>query len=205
MVYEKLQSALSEEEQVVYKQRCDELAPSLRYCAYNIGDQSAMDDLLSLRSQAHGELLDNLDTLVAQTRDRRTEVLSETTWRGRTFPVRPERVRLFLLADRDLTTNQDVADASIADRIEQLERHLMDCKDALAAARDELKNDPASKGKSSSSGGPLSPLQYLVSYITYIRLSRNIQRNNLMVQAAKTSLSDKAASAEVTKYKPVGN
>ncbi|XP_046660042.1 signal recognition particle subunit SRP68 [Homalodisca vitripennis] len=196
MVYEKLQSALSEEEQVVYKQRCDELAPSLRYCAYNIGDQSAMDDLLSLRNQAHGELLDNLDTLVAQTRDRRTEVLSETTWRGRTFPVRPERVRLFLLADRDLTTNQDVAEASIADRIEQLERHLMDCKDALAAARDELKNDPASKGKSSSSGGPLSPLQYLVSYITYIRLSRNIQRNNLMVQAAKTSLSDKAASAE---------
>lgn len=61
MVYEKLQSALSEEEQPVYKQRCDELAPSLRYCAYNIGDQTAMDDLVSLRSQAHGDLLDNLD------------------------------------------------------------------------------------------------------------------------------------------------
>lgn len=61
MVYEKLCSALTEEEQLIYKQRCDELAPSLRYCAYNIGDQSAMDDLVSLRSQAHGELLENLD------------------------------------------------------------------------------------------------------------------------------------------------
>uniref|UniRef100_A0A1B6L3X3 Signal recognition particle subunit SRP68 n=1 Tax=Graphocephala atropunctata TaxID=36148 RepID=A0A1B6L3X3_9HEMI len=202
MVYEKLQSALSEEEQVVYKQRCDELAPSLRYCAYNIGDQSAMDDLLSLRSQAHGELLDNLDTLVAQTSARRTEVLSETTWRGRTFPVRPERVRLFLLADRDLAVDQTVAEGSVADRIEQLERHLMDCKDALAAAREELKNDPASKGKTTGSGGPLTPLQHLVTYLTYIRLSRNIQRNNLMVQAAKSSLSDKTVETEGRKTRP---
>lgn len=61
MVYEKLQIALNEEEQLVYRQRVEELAPSLRYCAYNIGDQTAMDDLLSLRSQAHGDLLENLD------------------------------------------------------------------------------------------------------------------------------------------------
>lgn len=64
MVYEKLASALGEEEQVVYRQRCEELAPSLRYCAYNIGDKSAIDDLMTLRNQAHGDLLDNLDVRI---------------------------------------------------------------------------------------------------------------------------------------------
>lgn len=43
----------------------DELAPSLRYCAYNIGDETAIDDLLQMRGTG---MLDNLDTLLAQAR-----------------------------------------------------------------------------------------------------------------------------------------
>ncbi|XP_054262090.1 signal recognition particle subunit SRP68 [Macrosteles quadrilineatus] len=197
MVYEKLISALSEEDQPVYKQRCDELAPSLRYCAYNIGDAAAMDDLLSLRSHAHGDLLDNLDTLMAQTKERKSEALSETTWRGRTFPVKPERVRLFLLADRALDASL-TGTSSATERIEQLERHLMDCKDALAAAKEEVKNDPASKSRS---GGPVTPMQLLVSYLTHIRVHRTIQRTNLMVEAAKAALADKSET-EGRKTKP---
>lgn len=61
MVYEKLCLALPEEDQILYKQRVDELSPSLRYCAYNIGDESAINDLLEMRNQGHGELLDKLD------------------------------------------------------------------------------------------------------------------------------------------------
>lgn len=51
----------------------------------------------------------------------------------------------------------------------------------------------ASKGRT---GGPLTPMQYLVSYLTYIRLTRTIERNDLMVEAAKSALADK--SSEVT-------
>lgn len=77
---------------------------------------------------------------MAQTRERRNEQLSETKWRGRSFPVRPERVTLFLLADRDLDNAK--TEGTAADRIERLERHLMDCKDAIAALKDEMKTDP---------------------------------------------------------------
>lgn len=41
----------------------DELKPSLRYCAYNIGDESAAGDLVAMRGQG---LIENLDTLMAQ-------------------------------------------------------------------------------------------------------------------------------------------
>lgn len=78
----------------------------------------------------------SVQTLMAQTRERRSEALSETEWRGRAVPVKPERVRLFLLAERDLDAGK--TEASLTD----LERHLMDCKDAIAAAKEELKNDP---------------------------------------------------------------
>ncbi|CAG2059476.1 unnamed protein product [Timema podura] len=61
VVYEKLATALPEEDQVLYKQRVEELSPSLRYCAYNIGDDSSIDDLLELRSHGQGDLLANLD------------------------------------------------------------------------------------------------------------------------------------------------
>lgn len=43
--------------------QAEELKPSLRYCAYNIGDESAAGDLMAMRGQG---LIDNLDTLMAQ-------------------------------------------------------------------------------------------------------------------------------------------
>ena len=61
MVYEKLAVALPEEEQPLYKSRVEELSPSLRFCAYNIGDESAIDDLLQMRGHGQGDLLANLD------------------------------------------------------------------------------------------------------------------------------------------------
>ncbi|CAH2012521.1 unnamed protein product [Acanthoscelides obtectus] len=64
IIYEKLASALPEEDQIPYKQRVEEIAPSLRYCAYNIGDEKAVD-LLELRSQG---VLETFDALVSQTK-----------------------------------------------------------------------------------------------------------------------------------------
>jgi signal recognition particle subunit SRP68 len=61
MVYEKLALALPEDEQPVYRSRVEELSPSLRFCAYNIGDESAIDDLLQMRGHGQGDLLANLD------------------------------------------------------------------------------------------------------------------------------------------------
>ena len=39
----------------MYEQRVQELAPNIRYCAYNIGDESAMDDLRQMRIQTGGK------------------------------------------------------------------------------------------------------------------------------------------------------
>ena len=56
-------------------------------------------------------------------------------------------------------------------RIAILEAHLLECKDAVAAARDEA------KAKNTST----TPL---LSYLTWIRLTKTIERNRLMVAQA---------------------
>ena len=54
-VYEKLAQTLSDETKELYLQRVDELSPNIRYCAYNLGDESAKDDLSKIRSKAGTE------------------------------------------------------------------------------------------------------------------------------------------------------
>ncbi|GLG95273.1 Signal recognition particle subunit SRP68 [Gryllus bimaculatus] len=201
MVYEKLAPALSEEDQVLYKQRVEELSPSLRYCAYNIGDESAIDDLLKMRSHGQGDLLANLDSLIAQTRERRAEVLHDVEWRGRSFSVRPERVRLFLISEQELDTTIERGEDNSA-KITLLENFLMDCKDAISAVKDEQKSELNTKGRPQA-GAPVSSLQYLLSYLTNIRLTRTIQRNLLMVESTQAALADKNENAvEGRKVRP---
>lgn len=179
LVLEKLSAALPEEERIIYKQKVDELKPSLRYCAYNIGDESAAGDLVAMRGQG---LIDNLDTLMAQAKESRSGVMHEVEWRGRRVTVRPEKVRLFLIALQDLDKSVTSATA-VQNKIDILENILMDCKDAISALKDEIKNDPKSKTQSESK--QMSSINYLLSYLMYLRLVRTIERNNLLVQQAE--------------------
>ncbi|KAJ2945925.1 hypothetical protein O0L34_g4840 [Tuta absoluta] len=178
LVLEKLCAAVPIDERHVYKQKVEELKPSLRYCAYNIGDQSAAGDLVAMRGQG---LIENLDTLMAQAKESRSGAMSEVSWRGRRVSVRPEKVRLFLIALQDLDKSVAEADSAQA-KIDVLENILMDCKDAISAIKDEIKNDPKLKASAENQD---SGINYLLSYLQYVRLMRTVARNNLLVTQAE--------------------
>ncbi|CAK1595960.1 unnamed protein product [Parnassius mnemosyne] len=178
LVLDKLCAALPDDERHVYKQKVEELKPSLRYCAYNIGDQSAAGDLLAMRGQG---LIENLDTLMAQAKESRSGVMHEIEWRGRRVTVRPEKVRLFLIALQDFDKSVQTAQ-TVEAKIEILENILMDCKDAISALKDEIKNDPKLKTAPETQ---MPSINYLLSYLMYLRLMRTIERNNLLVQQAE--------------------
>ncbi|XP_011876563.1 PREDICTED: signal recognition particle subunit SRP68 [Vollenhovia emeryi] len=180
MVYGNLASALPELEQVLYKARVEELAPSLRYCAYNIGDASAMDDLMQMRGQLSGELMASLDSLIAQTREKQTN-LEEVTWRGKSCGTVPPRAAGLIIADSRLNQALERAATNQA-KIDLLEAHLIDCKDALLVVRDHFKNELKNK-----ENDKWSPPQHLINYLQYIRLSRTLERNLTLVKAAEES------------------
>lgn len=188
VVYENLQLALPEEEQQLYRAKCDELTPSLRYCAYNIGESASREDVLAMRAQ--GLLSGNLDALVTQTKTQSSETLQTAEWRGRKVTVRPDKVRLFLLSIQDLDKSVESARSTEA-KIELLENVLIDCKDAIAAVRDEMKQDP--KLRQPETGAPVTAIQFLLAYLSYIRLMRTLERNIYLVAQAKLSLDGAAA------------
>lgn len=191
VVYENLVQALAEEEQTVYKAKVDELTPSLRYCAYNIGgDGASIDDLMEMRAQG---LLSNLDELVSQTKSQSSEALQTAEWRGRKVTVRPDKVRLFLLSIQEL--DKTIEKAKTADaKIELIENVLIDCKDAISAVKDEMKQDP--KLRHAETGAPVTGIQYLLAYLSYIRLTRTLERNIYLVAQAKQ------AAGEARKVRP---
>lgn len=132
-------------------------------------------------------MLENLDTLVAQTKNESMEALQTTEWRGRKVTVRPEKVRLFLLSIQDLNKSVERAKEFQA-KIEILENSLLDCKDAISAVKDEIKIDP--KLRIQGPDNQLTGIQYLLSYLSYTRLILTLERNLYLVGQSKQSLED---------------
>ncbi|XP_006821155.1 signal recognition particle subunit SRP68-like [Saccoglossus kowalevskii] len=186
-IYEKLGGALDDEQQILYKQRVEEIAPNIRYCAYNIGDETAIDDLVQMRlkSGPAGELSSNLDMLIQQTREKQSATLSEVTWRGRTVGVKQEQIRVFLLNVQQSEDEINKATDSET-KISVYDTLLLECRDVIQELRDEIKADP--KQKTQKADGRISNLEYLHSYVTYIKISKTIDRNKLMVETMKDNL-----------------
>ncbi|XP_064623937.1 signal recognition particle subunit SRP68-like [Lineus longissimus] len=190
-IYEKLASAFTEDIQALYHQRVEEIAPNIRYCAYNIGDETAINDLMQMRLKSGKEdmLTTKIDELLSQTREKQTSTLSEVTWRGHVIPVKNEAVRAFLLSvqasDKELAATEDVdSKVSIYGSL------LNECIDALQSLRDELKNDPIFKAtqRGQKAEGKISKVQLLHTYVTYLRQTKTIDRNLLMVESLKVQL-----------------
>ena len=48
-IYEGMAAAFVDDMKETYLGRVEEILPSIRYCAYNIGDESAVNDLMQMR------------------------------------------------------------------------------------------------------------------------------------------------------------
>ncbi|XP_020858292.1 signal recognition particle subunit SRP68 isoform X2 [Phascolarctos cinereus] len=190
-IYEKLASAFTEEQAVLYNQRVDEISPNIRYCAYNIGDQSAISELMQMRLRSGGTeglLAEKLESLITQTRAKQAATMSEVEWRGRTVPVKIDKVRIFLLglADNEAAINQAESEETKERLFESL---LSECRDTIQAVREELKPDQKQRENSlDGESGKVSNLQYLHSYLTFIKLSTAIKRNESMAKGLQKAL-----------------
>lgn len=214
IIYEnliKVVQATSGDEELVelYKSKVEELTPSLRYCAYNLSgnnvegnadhNSASIDELMEMRraqGTGAGALVD-LDAFIPQMQE---QAGSETLeWRDRKVQIRlPEKVRLFLLSIQDLDKGIEQAKSAQA-KIDMIETVLIDCKDSIQAAKDDLlKQDPKANASRQAVGGggsgasnvPIpANVQFLLAYLNYIRLIRTLERNLYLVAQAKQSLS----------------
>ncbi|XP_038133964.1 signal recognition particle subunit SRP68 [Cyprinodon tularosa] len=194
-IYEKLASAFTEELAVLYRQRVDEISPNIRYCAYNIGDQNAINDLMQMRltGGGGGMMAEKLEALITQARTKQAATMSEVEWRGRTVPVKIDKARIFLLglADNEAAIAQAVNEETKEHLYETL---LAECRDTIQAVREELKSEAKQRDRSSDNeSGKISNLQFLHSYLTYIKLCTLVKRNESMAHTLQAKLKETGA------------
>lgn len=196
-IYGNLSEALKGDEcQVFYSQKVDEIIPNIRYCNYNLGDESARKDLvdLKLKLTTGSELAENIDTLILQTKENQIKTFSEITWRNKIkIQIKNEKVKLFLLNLQEYE-KQIQSSSEFEEKFSLYESILKDLVDVVQLVRDELKLDQTFQ--SLQRGQPLSPdekpsnLILLFSYLTWTRLSKTIERNLLMLDSYKKSLNN---------------
>ncbi|CAC5402336.1 SRP68 [Mytilus coruscus] len=192
-IYEKLASAFTEDSQALYLQMVDEVSPNIRYCAYNIGDESAIAELKEMRRKGgEDQLTSHLDDLLSQTREKQTATLSEVTWLGRSVPVKSEPVRVFLINVQESTKEIESTDG-IDSKISIYESLLKQCIDSQQILRDSLHDDANFKASQRGQAieGKISNQHYLHSYLMYIRLTKTVDRNLLLIEKLKQYLPGK--------------
>ncbi|ESO89021.1 hypothetical protein LOTGIDRAFT_106123, partial [Lottia gigantea] len=187
-IYEKLSTAFTEDIQVLYQQRVEEISPNIRYCAYKIGDESALKDLQNMRLKSgEDQLISKLDDLLIQTREKQASTLSEITWRGRTIPIKIEAVRNFLLNLQDSSTELNSAEGSES-KLSIYESLFKQCIDAQQTLRDVLQEDPVTAIRGQAVEGKISNNHYLHTYLSFIKLTKTIERNLILIECAKENL-----------------
>ena len=157
------------------------ITPSLRYCAYNIGDASAKNDLMSLRGEG---ATNELDSLISQTREQQAATLQDIEWKGRKMAVKQEKVRLFMLSyqesGQELTRAKDVAAKQSV-----YENLLLQCKDAVQTMRDDLVEDPEFRTRQQQSSGKVGSQHFLYTHLLYIRHTITVNRNLVLLETMK--------------------
>jgi len=183
-IYESLSQAVGEEEGNLFRQKMDEITPSLRYCSYNIGDASRAD-LIALRGE--GGPAGDLDSLISQTREEQAATLQDIEWRGRKMAVKHEKVRMFLLSYQE--SEQELAKTSQAEaKISVYESLLLECKDALQALRDDLLEDPEFRNRQQTGEGKVGSQHFLYTYLQYIRHNITLSRNTVLLHTMREQL-----------------
>ncbi|CAL4191692.1 unnamed protein product, partial [Meganyctiphanes norvegica] len=185
-IFSKLCGAVPEDEVDIYKSRLQELEVKLRFCRHHLGDRSATDTLLAMRGNE--ALGDKLDNLLASAREQQASTLSEVTWKGRTLAVKHEKVRLFLLNEGLIHDEVEKA-ASAEEQADMLDKLLAECKDAIQLLREDLRNDPSFKPRQQANEGPVSPVHFLHTYLSYMRLNLTIMRNCALVETYSNIIS----------------
>lgn len=174
-IYGKLCEAKTKEEGALYRQMNDDISPNIRYCAYNIGDESAMNDLIQMRSSRKQDVLlsDKLDSLVIQVKEQKAVSMSEIAWKSHKIPVKNNKVRVFLISlktfEREVMGEGKIRD----EKLEMFEDILNECKEALLCVRDDI--NLVKQGKTTD-------LDLLHSYISYTCNILTVRRNLLLAE-----------------------
>ncbi|KAH0701341.1 hypothetical protein KY284_015556 [Solanum tuberosum] len=187
-VYEELGKYGDLENQVLCRERVEELEPSIRYCLHKIGESNLQTSELVSIGEIEGPALDlfkaKLEAAMAEARSQQAASMTEFHWLGNRFPISNAKIRVSILKAQEL--EKDIH-GSAADSL-PAEKKLVLYDKIFAAyheARSCIRNDLVTAANSENVKDELSGLDKAVGAILG---QRTIERNQLLVKIAKSKL-----------------
>ncbi|KAI7694325.1 Signal recognition particle subunit SRP68 [Sarcoptes scabiei] len=158
-IYEQLYKLLKDEDlMTLYKQRLDEIKSTIRYCAFNIGEQKIEAHELIKEIKNDSTLSNKINQLISQTAATQSDSF-EIEWLGKTMFIKHDKILRFI---------DQLKDPGVEWQLNFYEQMIFDCRDCLQLLRD------TNAEKSS-----------LYTYLTYIRLDLIIKRNLVLINTLK--------------------
>ncbi|KAK1292128.1 hypothetical protein QJS10_CPB17g01627 [Acorus calamus] len=185
-VYEELGKYGNVENQVLCRERVEELEPSIRYCLHKIGQSSIQTSELLDIGEMEGPALDlfkaKLEAVMAETRSQQAASMTEFCWLGHRFPITNAKTRVSILKAQEL---EKELHASAADSMPSEKKLAMFDKifSAYHDARSCIRKDLVTAGNSENVKDDLNGLDKAVSAVLG---QRTIERNQLLVSIAKS-------------------
>ncbi|KAK9995275.1 hypothetical protein SO802_019961 [Lithocarpus litseifolius] len=187
-VYEELGKYGDLENQVLCRERVEELEPSIRYCLHKIGESNLQASELLQIGEMAGPALDlfkaKLEAVMAEARSQQAASMTEFHWLGHRFPISNAKTRVAILKAQELEKDLH---GPAADSLPAEKRLAIFDKifTAYHEARSCIRSDLVSAGNAENVKDDLNGLDKAVSAVLG---QRTIERNQLLVTVAKSKL-----------------
>ncbi|KAL5700047.1 hypothetical protein ACHQM5_025546 [Ranunculus cassubicifolius] len=180
-VYEELGKYGDLENQVLCRERVEELEPSIRYCLHKVGEANIQTSELLDIGKMEGPALDlfkaKLEAVMDEARTQQAASMTEFHWLGHRFPISNAKTRVSILKAQEL--EKDLNGSTPA------EKKLVIFDKIFAAyhdARSSIRTDLVTAGNAENVKDDLNGLDKAVSAVLG---QRTIERNQLLVSIAK--------------------
>lgn len=184
-VYEELGKYGSIENQLLCRQRIEEVEPMIGFCSRKLGGSALQEhELLDMEKEgpAYDLFKAKIEAVLSETRSQQAASMTEFNWLGRRFPISSAKTRVSILKaqqlERDL--NGAAKESIPADKKLAIFDKLFS---AYHDARGCIRNDLASAGNAENIRDDLNGLDKAVSAVLGLR---TIERNQLLVSIAKS-------------------
>ncbi|RYR44894.1 hypothetical protein Ahy_A08g041170 isoform C [Arachis hypogaea] len=187
-VYEELGKYGDLDNQVLCRERVEELEPSIRYCLHKVGQSNLQTSELLNIGDMEGPALDlfkaKLEAVMAEARSQQAASMTELNWLGHRFPVSNAKTRVAILKAQELEKDLhgSSADSTPSDKKLVIFDKIFS---AYHEARGYIRADLATAGNAENVKDDLHGLDKAVSAMLG---ERTIERNLLLVKVAKSKL-----------------
>ncbi|CAL5406738.1 unnamed protein product [Camellia sinensis] len=121
-VYEELGKYGDLQNQVLYRERVEELEPSIRYCLHKLGESNLQTSELMHIGEMEGPALDlfkaKLEAVMAEARSQQAASMTEFHWLGHKFPISNAKTRVSILKDHSEKELKEKANQLLSKREE---------------------------------------------------------------------------------------